>query len=106
MINFTTPTITITVENIDLTGEEVYVTLEQTGVELTKSGEDLSVSYESPDTTIVFTLTQEESAAFDYSKWAQVQVNFISSSGVRAATNIAQINVFKNLLDRVINYGD
>ena len=106
MINYTTPTITLTVEGADLTGQDVYVTLEQSGVELTKSGADLTLSYEDGDTTIVLSLTQEESAAFDYEKKAQVQVNFINAAGVRDATNIAQISVFKNLLDKVVNYGD
>lgn len=106
MINYTTPTITLIVEGADLTGQEVYVTLEQSGVELTKNGEDLTISTEDEDTIIVFTLTQVESAYFDYEKKAQVQVNFISPAGVRDATNIAQISVFKNLLDKVVNYGD
>lgn len=106
MINYTTPTITLVVEGADLTGQEVYVTLEQSGVELTKNGEDLTLSTEGEDTIIVFTLTQVESAYFDYERKAQVQVNFINAAGVRDATNIAQISVFKNLLDKVVNYGD
>ena len=106
MINYTTPTITLVVEGADLTGQEVYVTLEQSGVELTKNGEALTLSTEGEDTIIVFTLTQVESAYFDYERKAQVQVNFINAAGVRDATNIAQISVFKNLLDKVVNYGD
>ena len=106
MINYTTPTITLEVENADLTGQDVYVTLEQTGVELTKSGEDLTITTQGDNTIIVFALTQVESAYFDYGKKAQVQVNFINSDGLRDATNIAQISVFKNLLDKEIEYGD
>lgn len=106
MINYTTPTLHLIVEGIDLTGQEIYVTLEQSNRELTKSGEDLTVTLDGEDTKIEFTLSQEESASFQYSRSAQVQVNWISQNGVRGATNIAQIGVLKNLLDEVLDYGD
>lgn len=108
MINYTTPSITLEVEGVDLTGQDTYVTIVQGQVELTKSGNDLTISYNSTTetTTIVFVLTQEESASFQFSRSAQLQVNFINSSGVRDATNIATIDVLKNLLDEVIAYGD
>ena len=106
MINYTTPTLTLTVENIDLTGQDIYVTIEQGSHELTKSGADLTVAYAEPDTAIEFKLTQEESASFAYNRPAQVQVNWISQNGVRGATNISQVSVLKNLLDEVIEYGN
>lgn len=106
MINYTTPTISLTVEGVDLTGQDIYVTIEQGSHELTKSGADLTVAYADPDTTIEFNLTQEESASFAYSRSAQVQVNWISQNGVRGATTIAQVSVLKNLLDEVIEYGN
>lgn len=106
MINYTTPTISLTVEDIDLTGKDVYVTLEQGSHQLTKAGSQLSISMEEADTVIYMTLTQEESAMFDYSKNVAVQVNWISSDGVRSATDIKKIDVMRNLLDEVIEYGN
>lgn len=109
MIRYTTPILPLEVEGVDLsTNEDVYVTLEQGSVELTKSGSDLTIEYDSQTeiSTITFTLTQEESAAFNISKSVAIQVNFINASGVRDATNIATIPVMRNLLDKVVNYGD
>lgn len=107
MINYTTPSITLEVEGADLTTQDVYVTIVQGSIELTKKGTDLTISYDSQKdiSTIVFTLTQTESASFAFNKGAKLQVNFINSSGVRDATNIAEIGVLKNLLDKEISYG-
>lgn len=107
MINYTTPSITLEVEDVDLTAQDVYVTIVQGSIELTKSGQALTISYDSETevSTIVFTLSQAESAQFAFSRSAQLQVNFINASGVRDATNIAQIDVLKNLLDEEITYG-
>ena len=43
MINYTTPTISLTVEGVDLSGMDVYVSLEQGQKELTKTGGDLII---------------------------------------------------------------
>lgn len=109
MIRYTTPILPLEVEGIDLTANgDVYVTLEQGSLELTKKGADLTVSYdaESDLSTITFTLSQEETAAFNINRSVDVQVNFINSAGVRDATNIATVPVLRNLLDKVISYGD
>lgn len=106
MINYTTPTISLTVEEVDLTGNDVYVSLEQGNHELTKSGSDLIISTDEGDTNIIFTLTQEESASFNFGKSVSVQVNYISPTGVRDATEIKTIGVMRNLLDEVIQYGN
>lgn len=106
MINYTTPTITLTIEGVDLTSKDVYVTFEQGAHQLTKKGNQLYVSTEGTDTIITMTLTQEESATFDYSKNVAIQVNWISPDGVRSATEIKKIDVMRNLLDEVIEYGN
>lgn len=106
MINYTTPTISLIVEDVDITAHDIYVTLVQGTNELIKTGSDLTVSTDDGDTSIIFTLTQEESASFDYNNRAAVQVNWITSSGVRSATEIKSIGITKNLLDKVISYGD
>lgn len=106
MINYTTPTISLIVEDVDITAHDIYVTLVQGTTEIIKTGSDLTVSTDDGDTSIIFTLTQEESASFDYNNRAAVQVNWITSSGVRSATEIKSIGVMRNLLDKVVNYGD
>lgn len=106
MINYTTPTISLTVEGVDLTGQDVYVSLAQGAVELTKTGADLTITHEEDDTKIIFQLSQDESAVFKFNSSVSVQVNWISIAGVRSATEIKSIPVMKNLLDEVIAYGD
>lgn len=106
MINYTTPTISLIVEDVDITAHDIYVTLVQGTTEIIKTDSDLTVSTDDGDTSIIFTLTQEESASFDYNNRAAVQVNWITSQGVRSATEIKSIGITKNLLDKVISYGD
>ena len=105
MINYTTPTITLTVEGVDISAFDVYVTLEQGKTELTKSDDDLTITTETvqqiTNTIISFTLSQTESAKFDYSRYVNVQVNWLNN-GTRNATEIETIEVMRNLLDRVI----
>lgn len=106
MVNYTTPTISLIVEGVDITQHDIYVTIEQGKTELIKKGSDLIVSKDGEDTSIILTLTQEESAMFDYNNRAAVQVNWITSQGVRSATEIKTIRVLQNLLDKVVSYGD
>jgi len=110
MIRWTTPTITLTVEGVDLTETDVYVSLEQGALEMVKTGSALIITTETheqvTDTVIIFTLTQEESAAFNLGKAVSVQVNYISAQGVRDATEIKTISVARNLLDEVVSYGN
>lgn len=110
MINYTTPTISLTVEGYDITAHDVYVSLEQGATELVKTGAALTMTavtvQQQTDTNITFMLTQEESAAFNYNRAVSVQVNWITSGGVRSATEIKVIPVMRNLLDEVIQYGN
>lgn len=116
MIRYTTPAIPLLVEGKDLTqGQEIYVSMEQGPKDfptaaLEKRDSDLTISTEThgqiTDTSITFTLTQEESAMFNLNQSVEIQVNWINASGVREATEIKRIPVMRNLLDRVIAYGD
>ena len=113
MIRYTTPTIPLVVEGKDLTDNlDVYVTLEQevNRVELTKCGTDLILTTttheQTTDTNVSFTLTQEETAMFNLRASVSVQVNWIDASGIRGATEIKTIPVMRNLLDKVIEYGN
>lgn len=103
MIRYTNPPITLTVKGKDITDAEVYATIEQNDYRVTKSGADLEMEAVGDDTEIAFTLTQEESALFDASRLTKVQVNWIDGDGMRHATKMANIQVFDNLLDEVIN---
>lgn len=106
MINYTTPTISRTLDGVDLTDKKVYVTIAQNNAKLTKSDTDISVSVEEGNSTVEFTLTQEESAMFAHSHPAQLQINWIDAEGVRDASSITAIKVFQNLLNEVISYND
>ena len=110
MINYTTPTLHLTVEDIDITAHEVYVSLEQGRTEVTKTGSDLSMTAETEqghtNTYIDVMLTQEESASFNWGRPCDVQVNWITASDIRAATFIETIPVMRNLMDKVVHYGD
>lgn len=110
MINYTTPTLYLTVEDLDITSHEVYVSLEQGRTELTKSGSDISMHSETEqgktNTYIEVLLSQEETAMFNWSRPCDVQVNWITASDIRAATFIETIPVMRNLLDKVVHYGD
>lgn len=110
IINYTTASIPLTVEGVDLSSQDVYVTLEQGSIELTKTGLDLIITTEThgqeTDTDIVFTLTQAETAMFNHDKSVMIMVNWINESGTRDATEIKNISVMRNLLDRVITYGN
>ena len=110
MIEYTTPTIKLTVMGLDLTAQDIRVTLEQGSQKKTWKGSDLTVtavqSGQTTNTNIDFTLSQEESSAFEYMLPVAVQVNWISQNGVRAATEVRNIPVMRNLLDEVIEYGD
>ena len=105
MINYTTPTITLTVEGVNISAFDIFVTLEQGKTELTKTGAELTISTETvgqiTNTIISFMLSQKESASFDYSRYVDVQVNWFNN-GTRNATEIERIEVMRNLLDRVI----
>lgn len=110
MIRYTTPAIRLSVKGADLTGKNVYVSLKQGDLKMLKTGSDLTVSVatvdDRPVTTIALSLTQEESSVFKYGVSVDVQVNWISSDGIRGGTGIKQISVKQNLLDSVISYED
>lgn len=110
MVKYTTPTITLTVEGVDITPHDIYVSFAQGNVELHKSGDDLTVTTETheqvTDTVITLTLSQAESAMFKPNNLVRVQVNWISATGVRAATEIKSVPALLNLLDEVLPNAD
>ena len=106
MVRATTPTLTLIIqeETADLTlARNIYVTMEQGSIKYTKTGLDLDVETR----TVKVWLSQEESLALTEGQPLSVQVNwtYLDADGVtikRAATNVAKVNVSRQLLDEVI----
>lgn len=100
MIQWTTPTIKLTISGVhqlDLSeAEEVIVTLTQGATKIEKTGNDLTLD----GANITFTLTEEESAQFDPGSYILAQVNWTflnaDQSLRRAATLTTRIDVTKN----------
>ncbi len=110
MIQFTTPAVTLTVKGVTLDGtERVWVSIRQTtGGGKTENELDIDdptvdVSGENP--VITFTLTQEQTASLALGA-ALIQVNWMTSGGDRGATDIATVNIGRNLLDEVKSFVD
>lgn len=108
---YTTATQTLTVQGRDLTGCKVWVTYSQRRSPTSKSatvvmveGAALSVTKSGSDTVIGVTLSQEQSGQL-VEGVAEVQVNWMTSGGIRDATDAIEIAVDKNLLKRVLSYG-
>lgn len=100
MIQWTTPTIRLTisgVEGLDLSeAEEVIVTLTQGTTKIEKTGAALTLD----DNVITLTLTEEESAQFSPGSYILAQVNWTflnaDQNKRRAATLTTRIDVSKN----------
>lgn len=106
MRQYTTPTITLTVEGIDLTGYGVYVTFQQGQTKLTIEDPTMeAVTVQQVTNTVISVpLSQLQTASFDYGK-ALVQVNWTDGTGSRNATDIGEIGIGINLLDQVVDNG-
>lgn len=102
MIQYTTTSIAFTVSDIDLTDKHVWVTLSDSKHKLTF--ENPQMSYSDPDTNIVIQTRQEDSGRFPAGTHLKVQVNYMTSDGVRKATSKGVITVEENLLDKVLSY--
>lgn len=98
---WTTPQMTLLVKGVDITAYDVYVTIRQWNNEITVSGDDLAMTATSDGTEITLMLTQEQAGSLNVKKFAQVQVNYMVGD-VRNATEIANVNIYDNLLDEVI----
>ena len=109
MYRFTTPTRTLTVEGQDLTGCDVVVSYRQrmgnSMIDNAVDIDDATVTYDGSDSTITVGLTQLQTAGFVAGKRCMVQVNWINSSGVRKATDVAYVPVSDNLYEEEMTYG-
>lgn len=102
MIRYTTPQLLLTVP-ADLSGADVYVSMEQGKTE--RDIKATSVTVEDGKTTIVVTLSQEDTAAFKATS-VKMQINWITEDGKRYATRQKTVKMNANLLEEVITYGD
>lgn len=102
MIRYTTPAQTIIIKGVNLTGKTVKVVYKSEYLGEVVIATNATVSYKSDTdtTTIVCTLTQEQTAKLHAGK-CYVQVNWVAS-GSRYATKIQEFILGENLLEAVI----
>ena len=98
MRRFTTPRFEVDV-GADLTGCDVYITLRQGRREFDITDFD-SVEVNDGVTTFAFTLTQAQSAKFAEGRYVEIQANVIDQAGYRVASDIAKIDMGRQLMER------
>ena len=105
MIQWTTPTLRLTVRGADLTGTDVHATIKQGGREPIE-GEVTSVTYDAEDnaTVVLADFTQLQTGRIRKGD-ATVQVNFVTAEGRRLATSEKRIEVGDNHIREVLAYG-
>ena len=96
----TTPTITLTVD-ADIVGWTVYASFRTNGKLFTFENDRLQMTADDDVTTILLTLTQEETLSLDVGT-VDVQVRAIKD-GTAIATDIQRVNVGRILKDGVID---
>lgn len=102
MIRYTTPTITLKIPAVLPQEAKVIASIRQKQIQLDK--EVIAITRGDKATTLVISLTQEESSRFCSRDPVLVQVNWITPGGMREATKVASVVAFDNLLDKVITY--
>ena len=95
----TTPTLTLTVD-ADIVGWTVYASFRTNGKVFTFENDRLQMTAEDDVTTIMLTLTQEETLEMHGS--AEVQIRAIKD-GTAIATDIQRVDVGRILKDGVID---
>lgn len=109
MIRYTTPTLTVSVAGADLTNCRVWLSFEQraphTNSLITEFDVEVTSAVTIVDNTSYFdvTLTQEQSSSLRIGP-VMVQVNWMTSDGVRKATPIGVVGVQENIYGEVLAY--
>jgi hypothetical protein len=106
MIRGTTPTYTLVIPGVDLTNQWVLVTVKQGKKEINKHGDDLIVAADAEGSTVICTLSQEETLSLRDGAAASVQARWIDANGVAGATESSPLTVEKVLNEEVIRYAD
>ena len=98
----TTPTVTVRVA-ADLTDMGIHLTFKGGGKRITKTGDDLDVTVEDDVTTIVTSLTQEDTLSLKAGSPVRVQVRAVQDDGeVALASTIGMLSVAPILLEGVL----
>lgn len=101
MRRWTTPTQKFILHGVELTNCDVYLTIQQNkSVETFKNP---LITVENGDTILEFDFTQLDTSKFNVGG-ANVQVNWVTPSNKRWATDIAKIRITKNLLQQEVTY--
>lgn len=105
MIQWTTPTLRLTVRGADLSGTEAHVTIRQ-GIRDPIEGEVTSVEYDAEEeaTVVLADFTQAQTGKVRKGE-ATVQVNFVTADGRRLATAEKRIEVGDNHIKEVLGHG-
>ena len=105
MIQWTTPTLRLTVRGADLTGTDVHATIKQGGRDPIE-GDVTSVTYdgEADATVVLADFTQVQTGRIRKGD-ATVQLNFVTAEGKRLATSEKRIEVGDNHIKEVLAYG-
>ena len=97
MIRGTTPTLKLQLQDIDLSlMHEIHVTIKQGAVKQDIADPEIDGDY------INIYFTQEQSLAFTVGTPVEVQVNGLTANNERWASEIATVNIGRQLLDEVI----
>lgn len=102
----TTQDVRITIKGYDLTGCDIFVTFTQGGAKKLTKTSMTSVSYANSVSTIVVTLSQEETLYFDENKSGKIQVRWINSEGVAKKTKTATFDADECLYEAVLEWDD
>ena len=110
MREYTTPTETLIIPGYSLSNaQEIFVTFSdkfrKKNVTIT-SDDGIVVEDDTNGAILYVDLTQEQTAMFRPRDTIDVQVNWITETGKRLATEVAQIPCWENLLKEVIGDND
>lgn len=103
MRRYTTPRIIIKVEGADLTGCDVYITFRQGLREHTVKNPPMEL--DGTDAYLEVRLTQMQSARFRHDRPVKVEANVIDYNGYRAATDIVETSIDRQLLEVPRHHG-
>lgn len=102
---YTTPTLTVEV-GADLTGCKAIVSIMCNGDRTDYEFEGDDIAVEDGVTTLTLKLSQEDTGKYLTVQTITIQANWITSDGVRMASEQKRLAVAPNLLKEVISYGD
>ena len=104
MYQGTTPSVVFEIRGYDLTDATIYVSFKRGNDVLTKTGNDIACSYDGEISTVVCSLTQEETLAIRAGA-VVTQIRFIYSNGQAYATEKKELEVKSVIYPEVITYG-